>query len=238
MTQDYSTRQRSRDLGGAPVTVSATAPSDVSLIGALTKLVSIDAAAHADKLFDLSHSDEDARAIWDYMAVGPFLNTADFARYVGDGAQTIDPHVYAMIDQATGEPFGMASYMNIVPGHGSIEIGAIWIAPHVQRTRAATEVIFLLMQHAFEVLNFRRLEWKCNGLNKKSRAAATRFGFSYEGTFYQHLVVKGNNRDTAWFSITADEWSVIAVNFATWLADDNFDADGQQKVSLAALNWV
>lgn len=238
MSNEYSTRQRARELSDAPAKSTASAPTGDPLIGALTKLVPIDAFAHAKELYRLSHKDDDARAIWDYMPSEPFLNKADFARYVGDCAQELDPLCYAMIDQKSGAPFGMASYMNIVSGHGSIEIGSIWIAPHVQRTRAATEVIFLLMRHAFEELNFRRLEWKCNSLNKKSRNAATRFGFSYEGTFYHHYVFKGKNRDTAWFSITAEEWPAIAASFGTWLADDNFDADGQQKVSLAALNWA
>ena len=129
----------------------------------------------------------------------------------------------------------MASYLNIVPDMGCIEIGHIWFAPPLQKTRAATEAIFLMMGHVFDDLGYRRLEWKCNDLNEASMRAARRFGFTYEGTFRQHMVVKGRNRDTAWFSLLDREWPAVRTAFERWLAPDNFDAAGRQRTSLMTL---
>ena len=124
----------------------------------------------------------------------------------------------------------MASYLNIVPAIGSIEIGHIWFAPTLQKTRAATEAIYLLTRHAFEELGYRRLEWKCDALNEASMRAARRFGFTYEGTFRQHMIVKGRNRDTAWFALLDRDWPQHRAAFERWLAPENFDADGRQRV--------
>jgi RimJ/RimL family protein N-acetyltransferase len=129
----------------------------------------------------------------------------------------------------------MASYLNIVPANGCIEIGHIWFAPPLQRTRGATEAIFLMMRHVFDDLGYRRLEWKCDALNEGSKRAARRFGFTYEGTFRQHMVVKGRNRDTAWFSLLDREWPAVRAAFETWLAPDNFDTAGRQRASLSTL---
>ena len=129
----------------------------------------------------------------------------------------------------------MASYLNIVPANGCIEIGHIWFAPPLQKTRAATEAIFLMIRHAFEDLAYRRVEWKCDSLNEASRRAARRFGFTYEGTFRQHMVVKGRNRDTAWFAMLDHEWPRVRAAFERWLDPDNFDAAGRQRTSLGAL---
>jgi RimJ/RimL family protein N-acetyltransferase len=129
----------------------------------------------------------------------------------------------------------MASYLNIVPANGSIEIGHIWFAPPLQKTRAATEAIYLMCRHVFDDLGYRRLEWKCNALNDASMRAARRFGFTYEGTFRQHMVVKGRNRDTAWFAMLDREWPPIRAAFGRWLAPENFDAAGRQRTSLSAL---
>jgi RimJ/RimL family protein N-acetyltransferase len=121
------------------------------------------------------------------------------------------------------------------PLHGVIEIGHIWFAPALQRTRAATESIFLLARHAFDDLGYRRLEWKCDSLNGPSRSAAERFGFTYEGIFRQHMVVKGRNRDTAWYAITDAEWPSRRAAFEAWLSAENFDAGGTQRRSLAEI---
>jgi RimJ/RimL family protein N-acetyltransferase len=129
----------------------------------------------------------------------------------------------------------MASFMRMVPEHGVIEIGHIWFAPEIQRTRQATEAIFLLARHAFDDLGYRRLEWKCDSLNGPSRRAAERFGFTYEGVFRQHMVVKGRNRDTAWFSMTDGEWPIRRLAFEAWLEPDNFDDSGRQRESLFAM---
>jgi RimJ/RimL family protein N-acetyltransferase len=130
----------------------------------------------------------------------------------------------------------MVSFLNIHPANASLEIGHIWFAPFLQNTRQSTEALFLLMQHTLDVLGYRRLEWKCNAQNAASRSAAARLGFGYEGIFYQHMVVKGRNRDTAWFSLLDSEWPAVRANFATWLADENFDQHGVAKQSLGALN--
>jgi len=132
-------------------------------------------------------------------------------------------------------PLGQAAYLRIVPDHGSIEIGNIWFGPPLQRTTAATEAIYLLARHAFDDLGYRRLEWKCNALNAASRRAAERFGFTFEGIFRNHLVVKGRNRDTAWFAIADDDWPAIRAGFEAWLAADNFDSEGSQKRPLGEL---
>ena len=140
-------------------------------------------------------------------------------------------------DERDGAAKGMVSYLNIEPAHASIEIGHIWLGPGIQNSRAATEALWLLLHHALDDLDYRRMEWKCDALNAASRAAANRLGFSYEGIFYEHRVVKGHNRDTAWFSILDGEWPAIRLNFQRWLSPDNFDAAGRQRQSLRALNW-
>jgi RimJ/RimL family protein N-acetyltransferase len=129
-------------------------------------------------------------------------------------------------------PVGMASYLRIKPEHGVIEIGWIWYGPPLQRTTAATEVIYLLARHAFDGLGYRRLEWKCDALNAASQRAAERYGFQFEGVFRKHMVVKGRNRDTAWFAITDEDWPAIRRAFEAWLAPENFDERGRQRRSL------
>jgi RimJ/RimL family protein N-acetyltransferase len=129
----------------------------------------------------------------------------------------------------------MISYLSIVPEHGLIELGHIWFSRQLQRTPAATEAVYLLAKHAFQELGYRRLEWKCNALNAPSRNAALRFGFEFEGIFKQHRVVKGHNRDTAWFAITDKRWPAVNAAFETWLDPANFAADGSQLQSLREL---
>ncbi len=143
---------------------------------------------------------------------------------------------FAVRDEGSGRAGGVASYLNIHPQPGTIEIGHIWFGPALQRTPAATEALYLLLHHAFDDLGYRRLEWKCNALNAASRRAAVRLGFAFEGTFYQHQIVKGRNRDTTWFSILDGEWPPIRANFEAWLAPENFDEAGGQRASLGDLN--
>ena len=172
--------------------------------------------------------------LWDYMPYGPFATVADYHDWATASARAADPFYYVLRDRVTGRCGGVASYLNIVPQHGSIEVGNICFAPEIQRGRIATETMFLMMDWAFGV-GYRRYEWKCNALNTPSRSAALRFGFAFEGVFRQHFVIKGRNRDTAWFSITDGEWPALRTAFQTWLADDNFDASGQQKQRLSDL---
>ena len=142
---------------------------------------------------------------------------------------------YALIDLASGKPFGQASYLNIDPAAGSIEVGGIVYAPPFQRGIAATEAMYLMMQRAFDELGYRRYAWQCNSLNDKSRAAATRLSFKFEGVWRQANVYKGRNRDTAWFSILDSEWPAIKIAFEHWLAPENFDAEGRQLTRLSEL---
>src|SRR5207237_6005705 len=144
-----------------------------------------------------------------------------------------DPLTFTIIDRAAGAARGLASFMRIVPEHGVIEIGHIWLSPQLQRTRQATEAIYLMSRYAFDDLGNRRLEWKCNAENTASRRAAERFGFTFEGVFRQHMVIKGRNRDSAWYAITDAEWPARRAAFEAWLAPANFDPSGVQRRSLA-----
>ncbi len=238
MTEILNATQRHRSLKNDPAKSTASRPSSSTpIVGNTVKLVAVDSGCHATMLYNLTHGCEGADTLWDYMGYGPFSNSDEMADWMATCSASSSAVFYTMIDCCTGQPFGMASFLNIHQHDGRIEIGNIWIAPVAQRSTIATEAIFLLITHAMDVLKFRRLEWKCNALNAKSREAARRLGFSYEGTFFRHMIVKGKNRDTAWFSITQDEWPRLHANFKTWLSPDNFDQDGQQKLSLSSLNW-
>ncbi len=203
--------------------------------GERVRLEPVDPAAHLDNLFALGHGGPDAEAIWTYLGYGPFPDRDAMGAWLAGCAASADPLFFAVVDRATGRASGMCSYLRIDPAMGVIEIGHIWFAPPLQRSPAATEAIFLLMRHAFDDLGYRRLEWKCNALNGASVRAAGRFGFAYEGTFRQHVVVKGRNRDSAWFSILHGEWPRLRANFERWLAPGNFDPDGRQRVALSDL---
>jgi RimJ/RimL family protein N-acetyltransferase len=146
-----------------------------------------------------------------------------------------DPLYFTLVPTEDERPRGVASYMRITPELGVIEIGHIWFGVPLQRTTAATEAIYLLMRHVFDDLGYRRVEWKCNALNAPSRRAAERFGFTFEGVFRKHMVVKGRNRDTAWYAITDEEWPAIRRGFEEWLAAENKDREGRQKRSLVDL---
>lgn len=210
-------------------------PAREALIGATVRLEPLSIAHHAASLFEAAHGTGSDPALWDHMSYGPFADEAEFADWIGKQAASDDPHFYAVVDIASGRALGMVSYLRIEPEHGVIEIGHIWFGAGLQRSRGATEAIFLLARHAFDELGYRRLEWKCNAVNDRSRQAAERFGFTFEGVFRQHLITKGKNRDTAWFSIIDNEWPAIHDGFEHWLADDNFDERGEQKRSLAEL---
>lgn len=167
--------------------------------------------------------------IWTYLPYGPWPDPEDWTAWVEQAAATVDPWFYAV---CTDRPRGVVSFLRCEAQHGSIEIGHIWFGAGLARTTAATEAVHLLARHAFDDLGHRRLEWKCNAANDASRRAAERFGFTYEGTFRQHMVVKGSNRDTAWFSITDAEWPERRGAFEAFLAPENFDADGRQRQPL------
>ncbi len=226
-----------RELSADPVSALARPPVVGDIIkGTTVEMHPINVSAQAASLFDLSHGSEEGERVWDYLAYGPFENQEAFDTWLQEKAESKDPLFYAIYDKASDRFTGVASYLRIDPANASIEIGHIWFTPVLQNTRQATEALFLLMRHAFDDLGYRRLEWKCNALNKKSRDAARRLGFTFEGIFYRCQIVKGRNRDTAWYSIIENEWPAIRQNFNTWLSDENFDGDGKQKASLSQLN--
>jgi len=211
-------------------------PDRAPLNGTRVRLEPLITERHGPQLFAASHQkDGSGSSLFRYLPYGPFAGFDEFKAWLEQRAETADPLFYAVVDTATDTARGMTSYLRMVPEHGVIEIGHIWFSPALQRTREATEAIYLMSRHAFDDLGYRRLEWKCDALNEASRQAAARFGFTYEGTFRQHLVVKGRNRDSAWFSIIDGEWPRIRAAFAAWLATENFDDAGVQRRSLAAI---
>jgi RimJ/RimL family protein N-acetyltransferase len=187
--------------------------------------------AHAAAL-DAANRASDA--IWDYLPYGPFADAAAYRAWVEAAAGKPDPLFFALTDKAVGTPAGVASLMRIAPEQGSIEVGHICLSPSLQRTRAASEMIFLFAGWVFDA-GYRRFEWKCDAGNRPSRRAAQRFGFSFEGVFRQHMIVKGRNRDTAWFAMTDGDWDCLRPAWEAWLDPANFDADGRQRQALGAL---
>ena len=212
--------------------MQARHPERAPLQGETVMLVPLDADRHGDDLFAAA---EGADESWYYLPYGPFGSRDDFLRWLRAHASTADPMAFAIVDRAAGRALGITTLMSIVPEHGVIEIGHIWLSPALQRTRQATEALFLQARYAFDALGNRRLEWKCDAANGPSRRAAERFGFVFEGVFRQHRIVKGRNRDTAWYSILDGEWPSRRAAFEAWLSPSNFDASGRQKRSLAEI---
>ena len=214
----------------------ATRPNQATVLrGRHVLLRRPDPAQDARPLYEATHPPTGDPGIWTYMYDGPYKSVEDLADTLAVAAPGLDP-LYLTIVRATDElPVGRCSYLEIVPEHGTIEVGNIWFGPALQRTTAGTEAIFLMISHAFEELGYRRVEWKCNSLNAPSRAAAERFGFRFEGIFAQHRVVKGRNRDTAWYAITDGRWPALSEAFSRWLSPENFDGAGKQRRSLRAL---
>jgi RimJ/RimL family protein N-acetyltransferase len=204
-------------------------PSRDSMIGSYCQLESLDPARHAKALF-AAYSDEGG---WTYLPYGPFADLDEFTAWLKTLSQSDDPLFFTLIKAKSETPLGLASYLRIEPKVGVIEIGHIHLAPALQKSTAATEAIFLLMRRAFDELGYRRFEWKCDALNEPSRKAALRYGFIFEGIFRQATIYKGRNRDTAWYSITDQEWPEIKSRFEAWLNPANFTPDGRQVKSLA-----
>jgi len=216
----------------------AKPPRREVLQGRYVRLEPVDPSRHAGDLFELSHGSQGDPAIWIYMGYGPFVDIAAFKAWLVERAASSDPLFYTVIDEASGKAAGMASFLRIVPADGVIETGHIWFTPVLQRTRQATEAIFLMGKYAFDTLGNRRFEWKCNARNAPSRRAADRFGFTFEGIFREHMIIKGRNRDTAWYSIIDRDWPAIKAAFESWLDPANFDAKGQQKKKLTAAQFA
>jgi RimJ/RimL family protein N-acetyltransferase len=204
-------------------------PAPVVIEGRYTRLEPL-SPAHAGGLFKASS--EAGR--FDYLPDSPPRDISEVQAWIERSLKNKDLLFSTVIDRASGEAAGRQALMRIEPAHGVIEIGNILWGPAISRTRISTEAFFLAARHVFDELGYRRFEWKCNDRNEPSKAAAARFGFTYEGLFRQHMVVKGENRDTAWFSIIDREWPAIRVAFERWLDPANFDSAGRQKAKLAA----
>ncbi len=226
-----------RPLSGRPVgrPPRGLVPARAPLEGRQVRLEPLDPEAHCAELYAVSHGSEEALRIWDYLPEGPWPSEAAYLQVLRDQAAGFDPVFYVIRSLATGRLCGNASYLDIHPKVGVIEIGYIWFAPELQRTRGATEALYLLLSYAMDDLGYRRMQWRCNALNEKSRAAARRLGFRFEGIFYNHMIFKGKNRDTAWYSILDDEWPEVRAKIASWLDDGNFNSEGQAQSSLGQI---
>ncbi len=224
-----------RPIGPIVDTRPAKRPERVTLEGRFISLTPLDPAAHSDALFEAANGG-DKDQVWDYLFDGPYSDQETFRASVEAKAKSEDPLYFAVIDKASGRPVGYQSLMRIEPAHRVIEVGGILYTLSMQRTPAATEAQYLFARYVFDELGYRRYEWKCNAHNAPSRRAAQRLGFTFEGVFRQHMIVKGRNRDTAWFSMLDHEWPARRAAFERWLAPDNFDAAGRQIVSLSSLN--
>ena len=205
------------------------------MTGRFCRLEPLDADVHAASLYKANAVDAEGK-IWTYLPYGPFESLESYHAWLVQNSTGEDPIFFAIIDHdhIHRSAVGVASYMRINPESGSIEVGGINYSPLLQRRPAATDAMYLMMKHAFN-LGYRRYEWKCNALNAASRAAAQRLGFSFEGVFRQASVVKGHNRDTAWYSVVDSEWSSLNAAFSRWLDPSNFDEQGKQRVKLSIL---
>jgi RimJ/RimL family protein N-acetyltransferase len=241
MNEETSSRELEREwrlVSNAPVVKHAPrrAPRRAPLEGDAVRLEPLDPVRHAADLFRAGRDGGAARSLWTHMPYGPFDDDRSFGEWLQACAAFDDPLFFAVRQKPAGRAAGMASYLNIRPSDGVLEVGHVWFSPALQRTRAATEAVYLLIREAFDELGCRRLEWKCDALNAASRAAALRLGFRFEGIFYRHMIVKGRNRDTAWYSILDDEWPRLRDGFDRWLAADNFGEAGRQRLPLRELN--
>ena len=216
-------------------TSPARRPARTTLKGRWVTLAPLDPHAHGDSLYAGTQG-ENGERLWQYLFEGPFSDRVAFDSHLQRIAASEDPLFFAIVDSASARALGYAAYMRIEPVHRVIEVGSILFTPRLQQTALATEAMYLMARHVFEDLGYRRYEWKCNALNAPSRRAALRFGFTFEGIFRQHMIVKGRNRNTAWFSMLDSEWPVRKANFERWLDPLNFGADGRQKVALSTLN--
>jgi len=214
-------------------TDAAPRPSRVALDGTSIDLVPLDADRDGGAIYEATRGAEHD-ALWTYLFDGPFANRAAFDASMRRMAASEDPLYYAIVDRASRHAVGRAALMRIVPEHRVIEVGSILYTPPLQRTRGATEAMYLLARYVFDELGYRRYEWKCNALNAASRSAALRLGFTFEGVFRQHMIVKGKSRDTAWYSMIDAEWPARKARLERWLSPENFDANGQQRTSLSS----
>jgi RimJ/RimL family protein N-acetyltransferase len=203
------------------------------MTGRHCRLEALDATRHFEELYR-AYSTDDGR-MWTYLPYGPFATAEEYRRLAERLVADESLVPFAIVDMTSGGAVGVATYLRADPANGAVEVGHVAFSPSLKRTVAATEAMALMMGHVFADLGYRRYEWKCDNLNAPSKRAATRLGFTYEGTFRQATVVRGRNRDTAWFSITDGEWPQRRAALETWLDPANFDGDGRQRQSLSDL---
>jgi RimJ/RimL family protein N-acetyltransferase len=210
----------------------ATRPDAVTLTGRYGNVERLDPSRHRASLWDAVRGCDN---IWTYMAYGPFADENVFSGWLESRVELADPYCYAIVTPS-GRAIGLAALMAIRPDMRVVEVGNVLLAPSLQRTPLATEAQYLLARYAFETLGYRRYEWKCDALNAASRRAALRFGFSFEGIFRDHMIIKGRSRDTAWFAMLTTDWPARKAAFERWLAPENFAVDGMQKATLREMN--
>ena len=222
---------------GDPVTNFPTGliPARINITGQHVQLEPLDPAKHTEALYQEGHSTEQGLKIWDYLAYGPWPDEEAYRATLAQQAASFEPIFFAIRDLTTNQVCGQASFLDMNPINGVIEIGHIWFGPSLQKTRAATEALFLMLSHAMDDLKYRRMEWRCNALNQGSRKAAARLGFRFEGIFFNHMIFKGKNRDTAWYSILDNEWPEVRAIISQWLDNANFDEQGLALSSLGEL---
>ena len=211
---------------------SGLVPARQVLDGRTIILEPLDPAVHGAALYQASHGSEEALKTWEYMPWEPYPSEEGFLEWLRQCAANVDWIWYVCRPKECGAAQGVATYMNMSPTLGVIEIGACFL-PEMQRTRAATEAVFLMLDYAMTELRYRRMQWRCNAQHHRSRNAAARLGFRYEGIFYNHMILKGRSRDTACYSILDTDWPEVRKIFNAWLADDNFDAKGVARSSLS-----
>jgi RimJ/RimL family protein N-acetyltransferase len=207
-----------------------TPPARQPLRGQFVSLLPLDADRDAARLYEISHSGITETQLWTYMPYGPFAGAVNMKSWLQQQAQSTDPLFFTVFENNSRQQVGLVSFLAIVPAMRRLELGHIWYGPEVQRTRVNTETIYLMLTEAFDRLNYRRVEWKCDALNSRSRAAAIRLGFKYEGLFRQHIIYKGRNRDTSWYAMLDYEWPTVKSNMARWLYSD------EPNLSLHQLN--
>ena len=223
-----------RPLSGEPVEQlpSAIMPARAPIRGKYVELVPQNAALHAADLYAAGHSTDDALKIWDYMNYGPWPSVESYAQTMRAQSASFDTIFYAIRPLDSDQFLGQSSFLDINPQMGVVEIGHIWFGEALQQSRAGTEALYLMIKHTMDDLNYRRMHWRCNAQNAKSRQAARRLGFRFEGVFHNHMIFKGKNRDTAWYSILDDEWNEVKGILEAWLEESNFNEDGSPKTSL------
>lgn len=226
---EFELDDRGSRVGFSVPDVQCSRPQWTDFEGRYCRLEPLDADRHAHELFVAYQGHDD---LWTYMPQGPFTEAAEYRQWVESVQRREDPMFFAVLDVSTDQALGVASYLRIDTNARSIEVGWITYAPELQGSRAGTEAMYLMMRNAFE-LGFRRYEWKCNALNQASMAAAERLGMTFEGVFRKATIVKGRNRDTAWFAIVDDDWPAARAAMEAWLVPENFDSEGRQLTALS-----